>query len=92
MTSIYATRSDLPGATPWKRRSERLLRASGLPYTIVHPVTAHAISGLSATERDHAASCPVATIREGLAVRGEEVGSADAEVRSRLRRIRALGD
>ncbi|MCX5095887.1 SDR family oxidoreductase [Streptomyces sp. NBC_00365] len=37
MTSVYATRSDIPGATPWKRRSERLLRASGLPYTIVRP-------------------------------------------------------
>jgi uncharacterized protein YbjT (DUF2867 family) len=37
MTSIYATRSDIPGSTPWKRRSERLLRASGLPYTIVRP-------------------------------------------------------
>ncbi|MEU9288287.1 SDR family oxidoreductase [Streptomyces sp. NPDC048275] len=37
MTSIYSTRSDIPGATPWKRRSERLLRASGLPYTIVRP-------------------------------------------------------
>ncbi|WP_405522648.1 SDR family oxidoreductase [Streptomyces canus] len=37
MTSIYATRSDIPGAAPWKRRSERLLRAGGLPYTIVRP-------------------------------------------------------
>ncbi|SCD80655.1 Uncharacterized conserved protein YbjT, contains NAD(P)-binding and DUF2867 domains [Streptomyces sp. BpilaLS-43] len=37
MTSIYATRDDVPGANPWKRRSERLLRASGLPYTIVRP-------------------------------------------------------
>ncbi|MEV7887088.1 SDR family oxidoreductase [Streptomyces sp. NPDC002817] len=37
MTSVYATRSDIPGATPWKRRSERLLRAGGLPYTIVRP-------------------------------------------------------
>ncbi|MGQ4365186.1 NAD(P)H-binding protein [Streptomyces sp. SAS_272] len=37
MTYIYAKRSDIPGATPWKRRSERLLRASGLPYTIVRP-------------------------------------------------------
>ncbi|GAA4798463.1 SDR family oxidoreductase [Streptomyces ziwulingensis] len=37
MTSVYATRSDVPGATPWKRRSERLLRASGLPCTIVRP-------------------------------------------------------
>jgi len=37
MTSIYATRSDIPGNSPWKRRSERLLRAGGLPYTIVRP-------------------------------------------------------
>lgn len=37
MTSVYATRSDIPGVTPWKRRSERLLRASGLPCTIVRP-------------------------------------------------------
>jgi uncharacterized protein YbjT (DUF2867 family) len=37
MTSVYATRSDIPGNSPWKRRSERLLRASGLPYTIVRP-------------------------------------------------------
>ncbi|MEE1765214.1 SDR family oxidoreductase [Streptomyces sp. SP18BB07] len=37
MTSIYATRSDIPGNSPWKRRSERLLRVSGLPYTIVRP-------------------------------------------------------
>ncbi|WP_446045642.1 SDR family oxidoreductase [Streptomyces olivaceus] len=37
MTSIYATRTDVPGANPWKRRSERLLRVSGLPYTIVRP-------------------------------------------------------
>ncbi|MER5440444.1 SDR family oxidoreductase [Streptomyces sp. NPDC002790] len=37
MTSVYATRTDVPGANPWKRRSERLLRASGLPYTIVRP-------------------------------------------------------
>ncbi|MEU3611768.1 hypothetical protein ABZ725_05530 [Streptomyces sp. NPDC006872] len=31
MTSIHATRSDIPGAAPWKRRSECLLRAGGLP-------------------------------------------------------------
>ncbi|MFF9128391.1 SDR family oxidoreductase [Streptomyces sp. NPDC014889] len=37
MTSVYSTRSDVPNASLWKRRSERLLRASGLPYTIVRP-------------------------------------------------------
>ena len=58
----------------------------------VHPVTTHAMSGLGTTERDYAASCPGATIGEGLAVRGEEVRKADAEVRSWLRRIGALRD
>ncbi|MFE7568465.1 flavodoxin [Streptomyces sp. NPDC057539] len=58
----------------------------------VHPVTTYAMSGLGAAERDYAASCPGATIGEGLAVRGEEVRKADAEVRSWLRRIRLLQD
>lgn len=58
----------------------------------VHPVTTYAMSGLGTTERDYAASCRGATIGEGLAVRGEEVREADAEVRSWLRRIGALRD
>jgi uncharacterized protein YbjT (DUF2867 family) len=37
MTSIYTTRDDIPGNTPWKWRAERLVRASGLPYTVVRP-------------------------------------------------------
>jgi uncharacterized protein YbjT (DUF2867 family) len=40
MTSINVTRPDngtYQGLLDWKRRSERLLRASGLPYTIVRP-------------------------------------------------------
>ncbi|WP_369251223.1 flavodoxin [Streptomyces sp. R41] len=58
----------------------------------VHPVTTYAMSGLGTTERDYAASCRGATIGEGLAVRGEEVRKADAEVRSWLRRIGVLQD
>ncbi|MGW1762025.1 hypothetical protein [Streptomyces mirabilis] len=49
-------------------------------------------SGLGTTERDYAASCPGATIGKGLAVHGEEVREADAEVRSWLRRIGVLRD
>ncbi|WP_419666739.1 flavodoxin [Streptomyces sp. 2-1] len=56
----------------------------------VFPFTTHAMSGLGTTERDYAASCRGATIGEGLAVRGEEVLGAEAEVRSWLRRIGAL--
>ncbi|MGW2556587.1 flavodoxin [Streptomyces sp. NPDC001635] len=54
----------------------------------VHPVTTYAMSGLGTTERDYVASCPGATIAEGLAVRGEEVKDADTEVEAWLRRIR----
>ncbi|MCT9137594.1 flavodoxin [Streptomyces violarus] len=53
----------------------------------VFPITTYAMSGLGTTERDYAASCPGATLGEGLAVRGEEVRDADAAVRSWLRRI-----
>ncbi|MFC7265757.1 flavodoxin [Streptomyces lutosisoli] len=53
----------------------------------VFPITTYAMSGLGTTERDYAASCPGATIGEGLAVRGEEVRDADDAVRSWLRRI-----
>ncbi|TMR33013.1 hypothetical protein ETD85_21140 [Nonomuraea zeae] len=52
----------------------------------VFPLTTYAMSGLGTTERDYAASCPGATIAEGLAVRGEEVSSAQAEVDAWLRR------
>nr|WP_233289896.1 flavodoxin [Streptomyces microflavus] len=52
----------------------------------VHPVTTYAMSGLGTTEPDYAASCPGATIAEGLAVRGEEVKGADTEVVAWLRR------
>ncbi|MBK3639360.1 flavodoxin [Streptomyces sp. MBT33] len=53
-----------------------------------HPVTTYAMSGLGTTERDYAASCPGATIAEGLAGRGEEVKDADTEVEAWLRHIR----
>lgn len=53
----------------------------------VFPITTYAMSGLGTTERDYRASCPGATIGEGLAVRGEEVRDADADVQAWLRRI-----
>jgi hypothetical protein len=56
----------------------------------VHPLTTHAMSGLGQTERDYAASCRGATIREGLAVRGEEVADAEPAVQAWLRRIGLL--
>lgn len=57
----------------------------------IHPVTTFAVSGLGSTERDYAASCPGATVGEGLAVRGEEVKEAGADVEAWLRRTLLLG-
>jgi hypothetical protein len=54
----------------------------------VLPITTYAMSGLGTTERDYRASCPGATIGEGLAVRGEEVRDADANIQAWLRRTR----
>jgi flavodoxin len=51
----------------------------------VFPITTHAMSGLGNTPRDYAASCPGATIAQGLAVRGEEVDKAGAEIDTWLR-------
>lgn len=56
----------------------------------VFPFTTYAMSGLGTTARDYAASCRGATIGEGLAVRGEEVGNAGAAVSAWLRRINPL--
>jgi hypothetical protein len=56
----------------------------------VFPFTTYAVSGLGTTARDYAASCPGATIGEGLAVRGEEVRDAGAAVEAWLRRINVL--
>jgi hypothetical protein len=53
-----------------------------------HPGRTYALSGLGSTERDYAASAPGATIGEGLAVRGEEVQSAESQAEQWLRRLR----
>ncbi|WP_128437263.1 flavodoxin [Streptomyces cyaneus] len=84
----------LPASPIWNVRAPMIMSTFADRYDFrgktVHPVTTHAMSGLGSTERDYAASCPGATIGEGLAVRGEEVRKADAEVRSWLRRIGVL--
>lgn len=84
----------LPASPIWNVRAPMTMSTFTEGYDFdgktVHPVTTHAMSGLGTTERDYAASCPGAAIGEGLAVRGEEVREADAEVRSWLRRIGLL--
>jgi hypothetical protein len=58
--------------------------------TTVLPVTTHAMSGLGTTSEDYARVCRGARIGTGLAVRGEEVRSADRVVDAWLRRTNLL--
>lgn len=93
-TSIDGYDVVLLGSPIWNVRAPMIMSTFAERYDFrgktVHPVTTYAMSGLGTTRRDYAASCPGATIGEGLAVRGEEVRKAEAEVRSWLRRIDVL--
>ncbi|MEU9954818.1 flavodoxin [Streptomyces sp. NPDC050982] len=84
----------LLGSPIWNVRAPMIMSTFTENYDFrgktVHPLTTYAMSGLGTTERDYAASCPGATIGEGLAVRGEEVRKADAQVESWLRRVGVL--
>jgi hypothetical protein len=53
----------------------------------LHPFTTYAMSGLGSTVRDYAASSGAATLGEGLAVPGEQVGNATPQVQAWLRSI-----
>ncbi|MGW0810720.1 flavodoxin [Nonomuraea sp. NPDC002799] len=79
----------LLGSPIWNVRAPMIMSTftEGLDLrgkTVV-PFTTYAMSGLGSTARDYAASCPGATIADGLAVRGEEVNEAGADVDAWLR-------
>jgi flavodoxin len=78
----------------WGNRAPMIMNTftEALDFTgkTIHPVTTYAVSGLGSTERDYAASCPGASLGEGLAVRGEEVKDAKSDVEAWLRRAELL--
>jgi flavodoxin len=84
----------LLGSPIWNVRAPMIMAifAERFDFTgkTIFPFTTYAVSGLGTAVGDYAASCPGATIGEGLAVRGEEVGNAGAAVASWLRRIGLL--
>ncbi len=57
----------------------------------VIPFTTHAMSGLGQAVEVYTSTCRGATLGEGLAVRGEEVGQAAPAVREWLRRVGLAG-
>jgi flavodoxin len=80
----------LLGSPIWNVRAPMIMSSfvekSDFTSKTIHPFTTYAMSGLGATMRDYAASCPGATIGEGLPVRGEQVNDAGPAVDSWLRR------
>ena len=94
LASIGRYDTVLLGSPIWNVRAPMIMTTftEGLDFAgkAVFPFTTYAVSGLGTVMRDYAASCPGATIGEGLAVRGEEVGDASAAVESWLRRIGLL--
>jgi flavodoxin len=94
LTSIASYDIVLLGSPIWNVRAPMIMSTfvEGFDFAgkTVFPFTTHAGSGLGTTVRDYTASCPGATIGEGLAVRGEEVRDAGAAVESWLRRINLL--
>ncbi|WP_326557339.1 flavodoxin [Micromonospora sp. NBC_01796] len=90
LTSIERYDTVVLGSPIWNVRAPMIMTTfvEGLDFTgkTVHPLTTYAMSGLGTTERDYAASCPGATLGEGLAVRGEEVADAEPAVAAWLRR------
>ena len=94
LTSIERYDTILLGSPIWNVRAPMIMTTlvEDLDFTgkTVHPLTTYAMSGLGTTERDYAASCPVARLGEGLAVRGEEAADAQPAVEAWLRRIGLL--
>jgi flavodoxin len=84
----------LMGSPIWNVRAPMIMSTftEGLDLRdkTVIPFTTYAMSGLGTTERDYTASCPGATIGHGLAVRGEQVNDADAEIEAWLGRLGLL--
>ena len=82
----------LVGSPIWNNRAPMIMSTfvEGLDFggKTLYPFVTYAVSGLGSTERDYAASALGATIGEGLAVRGEEVRSAQSQTEQWLRRIR----
>ena len=80
----------LVGCPIWNLRPPCLmgtfLKAVDLTGATILPFTTHAMSGLGTVEEEYAAWCPGATVREGLAVRGEQAAGSRDAVQAWLRR------
>jgi flavodoxin len=81
----------LLGSGIWNVRPPMIMRTFvenvDLRGKTIFPFVTYAVSGLGRTVEDYTRLCPRSRIGEGLAVRGEEVRDARADVQAWLRRI-----
>jgi flavodoxin len=91
-TSISDYDTVLVGSPIWNNRAPMIMSTfvESLDFTgkTLYPFVTYAVSGLGSTERDYAALAPDATIGQGLAVRGEQVQSAQSQTEEWQCRIR----
>ena len=84
----------LLGSPIWNVRPPMIMRTfvEAFDWTgkTILPFVTYAVSGLGSTVDDYTRLCPGATINEGLAVRGEEVRDARADVDAWLRNVGLL--
>jgi flavodoxin len=84
----------LLGSGIWNVRPPMIMRtfveSVDLSGKTVFPFVTYAVSGLGRTIDDYTRLCPRSTIGEGLAVRGEQVRGARADVEAWLRTIGLL--
>ncbi len=94
LASLEAYDVVLLGSPIWNVRPPMIMHTFADSYDFtgktVHPFTTYAVSGLGTTEGEYAVACRGATIGEGLAVRGEEVATADTALTSWLTRINLM--
>jgi hypothetical protein len=91
-TSISDDDTVLVGSPIWNNRAPMIMSTFTESFDFsgktLCPFVTYAVSGLGSTERDYGAFAPRATIGEGLAVRGEEVQSAQSQAEEWLCQIR----
>ena len=84
----------LLGSPIWNVRPPMIMRSFiddvDLRGKTIHPFVTYAVSGMGDTIDDYTRACPDASIREGLAVRGETARDARADVNGWLQRIGLL--
>lgn len=91
-SGLYST--VLIGSPIWNVRPPMIMRTFldrvNLAGKTVLPFVTYAVSGPGSTARDYAAAAPAASIADGLAIRGEDVAGAAAQLEQWLQMARLL--